>query len=85
MFTEGRLLISETPYYGTAENSTDLGTPQVYTTRFSARHTAGSNISFNDGHAAWYKYNYVCYDNGAKPSDPGLSDINWSCDGHQVP
>jgi prepilin-type N-terminal cleavage/methylation domain-containing protein len=85
MFTEGRLLISETPYYGTAENSTDLGTPQVYTTRFSSRHVSGGIIAFSDAHAAYYKYSYVCYNNGAKPADPGRFDINWSCDGHQVP
>jgi prepilin-type N-terminal cleavage/methylation domain-containing protein len=85
MFSEGRLLISETPYYGTAENSTDLGTPQVYTTRFSSRHNAGSIIGFSDAHAKYYKYSYVCWNNGAKPADPGRPDINWSCDGHQVP
>ena len=85
MITEGRLLISETPYYGTAENSTDLGTPQVYTTRFSSRHNAGANIAFSDAHASYYKYSYVCYNNSVKPADPGRPDINWSCDGHQVP
>ena len=85
MFTEGRLLISETPYYGTAENSTDLGTPQIYTTRFSSRHNSGAIIAFSDAHAAYYKYSYVCFNNGAKPADPGRPDINWSCDGHQVP
>jgi prepilin-type N-terminal cleavage/methylation domain-containing protein len=85
MFSEGRLMISETPYYGTAENSTDLGTPQVYTTRFSSRHTQGAIIAFSDAHAAYYKYTYVCYNNGAKPADPGRADINWSCDGHRVP
>lgn len=84
MFSEGRLLISETPYYGTAENSTDLGTPQVYTTRFSSRHNAGSIISFSDAHARYFKYSYVCWNNGVKPADPGRSDINWSYDGHQV-
>lgn len=85
IFTEGRCLINETPYYGTVTASTDLATPQVYTTRFSSRHNAGANITFSDGHAAWYKYTYVCYDNGAKPADPGLPDINWSCDGHMIP
>ncbi|HEY3861804.1 MAG TPA: type II secretion system protein [Verrucomicrobiae bacterium] len=84
MFSEGRLMISERPYYGTSENSTDLGTPQVYTTRFSSRHNGGSIISFSDAHAAYYKYPYVCWNNGAKPADPGHADINWSCDGHQV-
>jgi prepilin-type N-terminal cleavage/methylation domain-containing protein len=85
MFAEGRLLISETPYYGTSENSTDLGTPQVYTTRFSSRHNAGSVLAFSDDHARYYKYTFVCTNNGVKPADPGLAEINWSCDGHAVP
>jgi prepilin-type N-terminal cleavage/methylation domain-containing protein len=85
MFAEGRLLISETPYYGIGENSADLATPQVYTTRFSSRHNAGSILSFSDLHSKYYKYTFVCYNNGAKPADPGLTEINWSCDGHQVP
>jgi prepilin-type N-terminal cleavage/methylation domain-containing protein/prepilin-type processing-associated H-X9-DG protein len=85
MFTEGRCRLEETPYCGTAENSSDLATPQVYTTRFSSRHSAGANITFSDGHATWYKYDYVTYNNGAKPADPGDPDINWSYDGHVVP
>jgi len=85
MFTEGRLLIGETPYYGTSENATDLGTPQVYTTRFSSRHNSGGIIAFSDAHSAYYKYSYVCYNNGAKPADPGHPDISWSYDGHRVP
>jgi prepilin-type N-terminal cleavage/methylation domain-containing protein/prepilin-type processing-associated H-X9-DG protein len=85
MFTEGRCRLGETPYYGTSENSSDLATPQVYTTRFSSRHSAGAQMAFSDGHAAWFKYAYVTYNNGAKPADPGNPDINWSCDGHTVP
>ncbi|HZM03666.1 MAG TPA: type II secretion system protein [Candidatus Saccharimonadales bacterium] len=85
LFSEGRVLLTETPYYGTAEHATDLGTPQVYTTRFSSRHTAGGNIAFSDGHAAYFKYSYVCYNDGVKPADPGRADINWSFDGHGVP
>jgi len=85
MFTEVRVLASETPYYGTAANSTDLGTPHCYTTRISSRHSAGANITFSDGHVAYFKYDYVCYNNGAKPADPGRPDINWARDGHQIP
>ncbi len=85
MFAEGRMLLTETPYYGMGEAATDLATPQDYTTRFSSRHNAGSILAFSDAHARYYKYSYVCYNNGVSPRDPGLSDINWSCDGHQVP
>ncbi len=85
MFSEVRDLTAETPYYGTAANETDLGSPQCYTTRFSSRHTSGANIVFSDAHVGYYKYSYVCYNNGAKPADPGRADINWSYDGHAVP
>jgi prepilin-type N-terminal cleavage/methylation domain-containing protein len=85
MFSEGRVHVDETPYYGITANSTDLGTPQVYTTRFCSRHSAGGDIGFSDGHTAWFKYAYVCVARNGKPADPGLDDINWSYDGHMVP
>ena len=84
-YSDGRVHIDETPYYGTTANATDLGTPQVYTTRFSSRHSAGGNISFSDGHAAYYKYSVVCVARNGKPADPGSGEINWSYDGHMVP
>ena len=86
MFSEVRTLISETPYAapGTTYQQT-ICSPQCYTTRFSSRHSAGANITFSDGHAAYYKYSYVTYFNGAKPADPGDPDISWSYDGHTVP
>jgi prepilin-type N-terminal cleavage/methylation domain-containing protein/prepilin-type processing-associated H-X9-DG protein len=85
MFSEGRVNSKETPYYGNSTKITELGTPQVYTTRFSPRHDGGSDIVFSDGHARYYAYDYVCFNNGAKPADPGHPDINWSCDGHTIP
>jgi prepilin-type N-terminal cleavage/methylation domain-containing protein/prepilin-type processing-associated H-X9-DG protein len=85
MFSEVRVLASETPYYGAQADSIDLASPHCYTTRFSSRHSAGANITFSDGHAAYYKYSYVTYNNGAKPADPGDPDINWAYDGHTVP
>src|SRR5277367_1227374 len=84
-YTEGRMISTETPYYGSALTAIDLATPEVYTTRFSARHDAGSDISFSDGHAGFYLYTYICINNGAKPADPGRPDINWACDGHTIP
>jgi prepilin-type N-terminal cleavage/methylation domain-containing protein len=85
MFSDVRVLANETPYYGAAADSIDLASPHCYTTRISSRHAAGDNITFSDGHAAYYKYSYVTYNNGAKPADPGDPDINWACDGHTVP
>ena len=90
LFAEVRTLVAETPYAapGTSYQQV-ICTPQVYTTRFSSRHSAGSDISFLDGHATWFKYDYAVIpvngNNGLKPGDPGRSDINWSYDGHQVP
>jgi prepilin-type N-terminal cleavage/methylation domain-containing protein/prepilin-type processing-associated H-X9-DG protein len=90
LFSEVRTLVAETPYAapGTSYQKI-ICTPQCYTTRFSSRHSGGANITFLDGHAAWYKYDYIVIpinsNNGLKPGDPGRSDINWSYNGHQVP
>jgi prepilin-type N-terminal cleavage/methylation domain-containing protein/prepilin-type processing-associated H-X9-DG protein len=85
LFSEGRTLINETPFYGNAQKESDICKPQVYTTAFSSRHTAGASITFADGHAAWYKYTYVCIDGGSKAADPGRPDIQWCADGVPVP
>jgi prepilin-type N-terminal cleavage/methylation domain-containing protein/prepilin-type processing-associated H-X9-DG protein len=66
-------------------NQIDLATPHCYTTRFSARHDTGANITFSDGHAARYKYNYVVNETSNPGGDPGDPDINWDCDGNIVP
>ena len=87
LLTEVRDLTTEKPYYGGPAKATDLGSPQCYTSRITSRHNSGANIVFIDGHAAYYKYNYVCSNDVVtpKPQDPGLTDINWSYDGHRVP
>ena len=72
-------------------------TPHCYTTRFSSRHNQGGNITFSDGHAAYYKYQYVVSDGtavipagptagqtAAAGHDPGRADINWDCQGNPV-
>jgi prepilin-type processing-associated H-X9-DG protein len=95
LFADVRYRSAETPYSGA--DPTKLATPQVYTTRFSSRHNRGSNISFSDGHAAFFKYDYVVSDGTAiAPSgvyagqtvaagkDPGRDDINWDCQGYPV-
>jgi prepilin-type N-terminal cleavage/methylation domain-containing protein len=88
MFAEVRVLATDTPFYGDSTAANILASPQVYTTRISARHNAGSIIAFSDLHTKYYKYAYVCTnDPGATGSgkdarDPGLWDINWTFDGH---
>ena len=86
-FSEVRYRSDDLPYYGTTPD--DLATPHCYTTRFSARHFQGANITFSDGHSAYFKYNYVVADGKSNPSiaaghDPGQPDINWDCSGQPV-
>jgi prepilin-type N-terminal cleavage/methylation domain-containing protein/prepilin-type processing-associated H-X9-DG protein len=97
LFSDVRDRSAETPYYGTAANQILLATPHDYTTRYSSRHDQGGNITFSDGHAAFFKYTYVVSDGTAIiPSgptagqlapaghDPGRPNINWDCQGFPV-
>jgi len=97
LFSDVRNRSAESPYYGTADNQIILATPHCYTTRFSSRHNKGGNITFSDGHAAFFKYDYVVSDgNAIVPAgptagqkvaaghDPGQPDINWDCQGNPV-
>jgi prepilin-type N-terminal cleavage/methylation domain-containing protein/prepilin-type processing-associated H-X9-DG protein len=84
LFSEGRTITTELPFYGNPQKAGDVCKPQVYTTDFSSRHGAGASITFADGHAAWFKYIYVCSNAVSKASDPGHPDINWAADGHRV-
>jgi len=56
-----------------------------FTTRFSGRHNAGGNIVFGDGHAAYFRYSYVCTPRNGQPADPGRADIQWASSGQQIP
>ena len=90
MFSDVRDRSDDMPFYGSAANQIDLATPHCYTTRFSARHNKGGNITFGDGHAAYFKYTHVVADGIQNPSisaghDPGNYDINWDCSGNIVP
>ena len=87
---------AETPYYAVTANqypngnSVNLATPQCYTTRFSSRHNQGGQITFSDGHAAFFKYAHVVSDGIQNSSigagyDPGVDDINWDCNGLPIP
>ncbi len=85
MFDEGRTLTTETPFYGNASKGTDICKPQVYTTALTSRHSLGSSLSFQDGHASWFRYNYMCLNTPAKAADPGDPDICWTANGSVVP
>jgi len=97
LYSDVRNRSDEQPYYGTAANQLELATPHCYTTRFSARHNQGGDITFSDGHVAFFKYNYVVSDGTAVASsgptagqtvaaghDPGRSDVNWDYLGFPV-
>jgi prepilin-type N-terminal cleavage/methylation domain-containing protein/prepilin-type processing-associated H-X9-DG protein len=84
LFSEGRTLTNEVPFYGAPAKQQDICKPQVYTTAFSSRHSDGASITFMDGHVKYYKYSYVCSNTPAKAADPGDGDIQWSCDGHRI-
>jgi hypothetical protein len=94
LFSDVRYRSAEMPYYAAAGNqypqgnSVTLATPHCYTTRFSSRHDQGGSMTFSDGHASYYKYNYVVSD-GSDPNviaghDPGRPDITWDCQGNRV-
>jgi len=85
LYSDGRTLVNETPFYGSQAKETDICKPQVYTTAFSSRHLAGGSITFSDNHAGWYKYTYVCSNAVTIAADPGRPDISWAADGTRVP
>ncbi len=90
LFADVRNRSAETPFAvnpANPANQVKLATPQVYTTRFSSRHNQGGNLTFSDGHAAYFKYNYVVLQSSTTNpgGDPGQPDINWDCSGAQVP
>ena len=79
-FSDVRANSGETPFYG-ANPLNDLGAPRGSLNHLSSRHSAGANLTFLDGHAAYFKYSYLAYQKGTKIGDPGNADVNWSYDG----
>jgi len=87
-FSENRMRSDDKPFFGDPNKAQTLGSPQCYTTRFSGRHGKMGNISFMDGHAAAFKYEYAVLpqnSSGKLAADPGQPDIQWTYDGHTVP
>jgi prepilin-type N-terminal cleavage/methylation domain-containing protein/prepilin-type processing-associated H-X9-DG protein len=79
-YSDVRANSGETPFYG-ANPLNDLGAPRGSLNHLSSRHNAGANLTFLDGHSAYFKYSYLCYQKGTKIGDPANPDINWSYDG----
>jgi len=79
-FSDVRANSRESPFYG-SNPLNDLGAPRGSLNHLSSRHAAGANLTFLDGHSAYFKYTYMAYQKGTKIGDPANPDINWSYDG----
>ncbi len=75
---------TESPFYG-SKPLNEIGCSHCWVAQLSSRHDAGANLNFADGHAAYFKYSYVCSNATTKAADPGRADINWTYDGQRVP
>ncbi len=74
---------TDLPYYGNPTK--ELGVQHCWVKQFSARHNSGGNLTFADGHVAYFKYRYVCADGGTTPLDTGAPGINWAYNGVKIP
>jgi prepilin-type processing-associated H-X9-DG protein len=58
LLSESRTHGAETPFYG-ASPTNELGTSHCCYTMESSRHNAGANVTFLDGHTAYFKYSHI--------------------------
>ncbi|HEV7923725.1 MAG TPA: prepilin-type N-terminal cleavage/methylation domain-containing protein [Verrucomicrobiae bacterium] len=82
--SESRTHAAEVPFYGTSPTN-ELGTSHCCYAMESSRHNAGANLTFADGHTAYFPYSYIAANVGSRPGDPGRPDINWTYNGVAVP
>jgi len=82
--SESRTHASEVPFYG-ANPTNELGTSHCSYAMESSRHDAGAELTFQDGHTAYFHYSYIAADVATRPGDPGRPDINWTFNGIPVP
>ena len=73
---------SELPFIG--DPTKEIGPSHCWAAQIGSRHSAGANITFADGHVAYFKYNYICLNNNGKVKDPAQPDINWTYNGASV-
>jgi prepilin-type N-terminal cleavage/methylation domain-containing protein/prepilin-type processing-associated H-X9-DG protein len=79
---DNRARSTDLPYYGVPTK--EVGVQHCWVKQFSARHNVGGNLTFADGHVAYFKYTYVCADGGTTPLDTGAPDINWAYNGQKI-
>lgn len=75
---------TEVPFYG-SKPANEVGCSHCCAAQISSRHSAGANLTFADGHAAYFKYSYICSNAVTKAADAGRGDINWTYNGQRVP
>ena len=83
ILADNRARSTEMPYYGVPTK--EVGVQHCWVKQFSGRHNLGGNMTFTDGHVAYFKYTYVCADGGTTPLDTGAADINWAYNGQKIP
>ncbi len=83
-YSEVRTHSSETPFYR-SDPTKNLDSSHANTSKFSSRHNAGANLTFANGHAAWFKHDSVCSNAVTKAADPGNPSIQWPHDGTPPP
>jgi prepilin-type N-terminal cleavage/methylation domain-containing protein/prepilin-type processing-associated H-X9-DG protein len=75
---------SEQPFYG-SNPANEVGCSHCWAAQISSRHDAGANITFGDGHVAWFKYSYICSNGITSAGDASDPDINWTYNGVAIP
>lgn len=79
---DGRARSTDLPYFGVPTK--EVGVQHCWVKQFSARHNLGGNLTFADGHVAYFKYTQVCADGGTTPLDTGNSEINWAANSQKI-
>jgi prepilin-type N-terminal cleavage/methylation domain-containing protein/prepilin-type processing-associated H-X9-DG protein len=79
---DGRARSTDLPYYG--DPTKEVGVEHCWAQQFSGRHNAGGNLTFADGHAAYFKYSYAIANGSTKPVDAGIPEINWAYNGVKI-
>lgn len=74
---------TDLPYFGTPTK--EVGVQHCWVKQFSARHNAGGNLTFADGHVSYFKYTAVAADGGTTPLDTGNPNIHWAASGVKIP
>jgi prepilin-type N-terminal cleavage/methylation domain-containing protein/prepilin-type processing-associated H-X9-DG protein len=74
-------LLEAEPKVDPGQDSTQLGQPAAFASRFSPRHEAGGNLAFGDGHASWFPGKQVVETDPSSPLKGGPilppRDIVW--------